>query len=96
MDASNWLPVKAGNPKRSILGSLFFLVYINDLTDNLTSTVKLFADNMFFCSIMKDPNISAKELNKDSQFISEWAYKWKMTFNLDKNKQAQEVVFSRK
>ena len=41
---------------------------------------------------MNDPNISANDLNKD--LISEWAYKWKMPFNPDKNKQAQEAGFS--
>ena len=28
--------------------------------------------------------------------ISNWAIQWKMNFNLDTTKQAQEVVFSRK
>ena len=40
--------------------------------------------------------ISANELNKDLQKVSEWAYKWKISFNPDLDKQAQEVVFSRK
>ena len=47
-------------------------------------------------SVVNDPNISTNELNKDLGLISEWAYKWKMSFNPEKNKQAQEVVFSRK
>ena len=47
-------------------------------------------------SAVNDSNISANELNKDLQKISEWAYKWKMSFNPDLNRQAQEVVFSRK
>ena len=28
--------------------------------------------------------------------INNWEYQWKMSFNLDPNKQAQEVIFSRK
>ena len=45
--------------------------------------------------VVNDPNISANEPNTDLELISGWAYKWKMFFNPDKNKQAQ-VVFSRK
>ena len=36
------------------------------------------------------------ELNDDLEKISNWAYQWKMSFNPDKSKQAQEVIFSRK
>ena len=34
-------------------------------------------------------------MNKDLQKIADWAYQWKMSFNPDLNKQAQEVIFSR-
>ena len=36
------------------------------------------------------------QLDKDLKKISEWAYKWKMIFNPELSKQAQEVIFSRK
>ena len=71
-------------------------MYINDLSDNLTSTLQLFEDDNPLFSIVEDPNTSAKELNKDLQLVSECTYTWKMSFNADKNKQAQEVAFSRK
>ena len=93
---SKWLPVNACVPQGSILGPLFFLIYINDLSDNIPSTVKLFADDTSLFSVVNDSNISANKLNKDLQKISGWAYKWKMSFNHDLNKQALEVIFSRK
>ena len=68
---SKWLPVKAGVRQCFILGPLFFLIYINDLSDDLVSTVKLFADETFLFSVVRDSDISAYELNNDMQKISE-------------------------
>ena len=93
---SDWAPILAGVPQGSILGPLLFLIYINDLPDNLNSLIKIFADNnSLFCTVY-DPNHSAKVLNDDLNKISEWAYKWKMLFNPDLTKEAQEVILSRK
>ena len=40
--------------------------------------------------------LTAKQLHDDLNKISEWAFRWKMAFNPDLSKQAQEIVFSRK
>ena len=42
---SSWPSVKAGVPQGSVLVPLFFLIFINDLSDNLVSNPKLFADD---------------------------------------------------
>ena len=39
---------------------------------------------------------SASKVNDDLEKISYWAYQWKMQFNPDPKKQANEVIFSRK
>ena len=93
---SSWSSVLAGVPQGSILGPLLFLVYINDLPENLQSTVKLFADDTSLFSTVYEPNISASQLESDLKKISHWAYKWKMNFNPDLSKQPQQVTFSRK
>ena len=45
---------------------------------------------------MNDANKSFQNLSNDLCVISNWAYQWKMSFNTDRSKQAQEVIFSRK
>ena len=45
-------------------------------------------------SIVKDPTISANNLNHDLDTICQWAHQWKMEFNPDPSKQANEVLFS--
>ena len=86
----------AGVPQGSILGPLLFLIYINDLPNELKSNVKLFAVDTSLFTIAKDKNESGNTLNIDLIFISEWAYNWKMLFNPDPSKPAQEVLLSRK
>ena len=47
-------------------------------------------------SIVRDPINTSQKLNNDLDKVSLWANKWKMSFNPDPSKQAQEVIFSRK
>ena len=75
---------------------MLFLIYINDLPNNLVSNPKLFADDTSLFSTVTDPNVTANQINNDLHNISTWAYQWKMNFNPDTSKQAQEVLFSRK
>ena len=94
--SSKWSHIKAGVPQGSILGPLLFLVYINDLPEGLTTSAKLFADDTSLFSVVHDSAASTAFLNDDLLKISRWAYQWKMIFNPDASKQAQEIVFSRK
>ena len=93
---SKWEKISAGVPQGSILGPLLFLIHINDISEHLEENVKLFADDTSIFSVVFDPNLSAMNLNNDLLRIQQWAYQWKMSFNPDPTKQAQEVIFSRK
>ena len=93
---SSWAKVEAGVPQGSILGPLLFLIYINDLSENLASNPKLFADDTSLFSVVKNVDASNIDLNNDLKKISKWAFQWKMNFNPDPTKQAQELIFSHK
>ena len=93
---SSWVDIRAGVPQGSILGSLLFLIYVNDLPNGLKSECKLFADDTFLFSIAHDLNTSASDNSNDLKLISDWAFQWKMSFNPDPSKQAQEIIFTRK
>ena len=85
-----------GVPQGSILGPLFFLVYINDLIEDLRCNSKLFADDTSLFTIVHNANAAASDMNYDLDLIKAWASKWRMSFNPDPNKQAVEVTFSTK
>ena len=65
--------MKAGVPQGSVLGSLLFLIYINDLPNGLNSNAKLFADNTSLFSVVHNITYSANLLNSYLSKINEWA-----------------------
>ena len=93
---SDWGEIKSGVPQGSVLGPLLFLVYINDLEEGIKSSVIFFADDTSLFSIVRDPLKSADDLNDDLSIITHWAHQWKMNFNPDQTKQAEEIIFSQK
>ena len=55
---SSWAGIKTGVPQGSILGPRLFLVYISDLTENLHSNSKNFADDTSLFSTVSDKTLS--------------------------------------
>ena len=85
-----------GVPEGFILGPLLFLIYINDLPNDLSSNCKLFADDTSLFSVVNNIHTSATTLSQDLNAITNWAFQWKMIFNPNSSKQAQEVIFNKK
>ena len=56
---TSWANIEAGVLQGSILGPLMFLIYINDLPDNLSAKVKLFADDNSLFSVVHDITTSS-------------------------------------
>ena len=91
---SSWKNINAGVPQGSVLGPLLFLIFINDLPEELICNPKLFADDVSLIAIMHDNEESTKTIENDLQKLSEWSVKWKMQFIPDPTKQVNEIIFS--
>ena len=80
---SNWRPVTSGVPQGLALGSLLFVIYINDLDENLVGMVSKFADDTKIGGIV-DSEEGYLGLQWDLDQLGQWADEWQMEFNLDK------------
>ena len=77
--------VKSGVPQGTVLGPLLFLIYINDIESQITSSINLFADD----SALYRPIYSESDslsLQEDIFKLQKWANTWQMAFNVNKCK----------
>ncbi len=79
--------INAGVAQGSLLGPLMFLLYINDIPDDINSNIFLYADDSsLYCTLDKDDyNTAINVLQNDLNKISEWSNKWGLEFNASKS-----------
>ena len=80
---SNECPVLSGVPQGSVLGLMLFLLYINDITHQLSSRVRLFSDDCLIYREIKSPDDHCI-LQQDLDKLIEWRHQWQMSFNTAK------------
>ena len=91
-------PVKAGVPQGSILGLTLFLVYINDLSDDVICNVAIYDNDATLYSKCDQVSYLWQQLELTSQLESDlrdtvdWGRKWLFDFNTEKT---QLVLFDR-
>ena len=67
---SKWAAVKAGVPQGSIYGLLLFLIYNNNLSNELSPNPRLYADDTFLFSVVRDTNLLTNALNNALKLIT--------------------------
>ena len=78
--SSEWTDVKSGVPQGSVIAALLFVIYINDLPENIKSHLYLFADDCkFFRQIISSEDTSI--MQKDLDMLLEWSNTWLLKFH---------------
>ena len=75
--------VTSGVPQGSVLGPILFLLYINDINENVQSSIRLFADDSIIYRKINS-NIDHQILQTDLAELEKWSDKWQMQFNFSK------------
>ena len=88
--SSQEYPVNAGVPQVSILGPALFLLYINDLPDDVICNIAIYADDTTLYSKCNQASDLwqqlelASEVESDLQDTVDWGRKWLVEFNAGK------------
>ena len=90
---SKWQNVNAGVPQGPVLGSFFSTFILITFHKIYILMPKWFGDETLLFSVIHDLDDSSTTLNNDLGKIQEWTYNYKISFNSNRKKQAQEVIF---
>ena len=73
-DKSKWSVVESGVPQGTVLEPVLFSLHINDILDNISSDIRLFADDCV-CYRVIDSTEDCKILQNDIDKLGSWARK---------------------
>jgi len=73
---SEWLDVLSGTAQGSVLGPLLFIIFINDMPNQLNHLCKLFADDTKIIAPIKN-HLDYELLQPDIDRLTNWAQTWK-------------------
>ena len=79
-ETSNSLKVLSGVPQGTVLGPLMFLLYINDISAGINSSIRLFADDCVLYRVIKSTE-DHDHLQQDLNTLVEWTEQWQMILN---------------
>ena len=82
-EQSDLARVSSGVPQGTVLAPLLFLCFINDLPNNIMSSVKLYADDVILYSSI-DSEEDCHNLQHDLHTLEKWSTDWNMPFNIQK------------
>ena len=82
---SKWADVSSDIPQGSVLGPILFVIYINDLPNEIKSDIYMFADDTKLFRTIKT-NDDQCILQDDLEELTAWSTKWLLTFHPDKCK----------
>ena len=85
VNQSDWVDVTSGVPQGSVLGPLFFLIFINDLDEDLVNLILKFADDTKLFGKVGSAEL-LESMHRDLELLSEWSETWGLGFNVDKCK----------
>ena len=75
---SEFLNIVSGVPQGSILGPLLFLIYLNDIVDNISCPISLFADDTSLLELQTSWGLVENNLNLNISKLELWSRKWKL------------------
>ena len=82
---SSWTDILSAVPQGSVLGPLLFILFVNDLPDWITNSMRMFADDTkVWCPIRSLPD--SQGLQEDRDNLNKLSDHWLLRFNAAKRK----------